>query len=315
MIPVLNAICFSFESLLITGFLVKIWYEKTVTLNSFVNTVTKKSRNMENSTLSFDKIRALIARYVDDYQTENNIKDLWREPLCSCAPADDRFDILPKIAKPDHAVPKDLLQTGKTVVAFFIPFSKQVARENHRGVVPCRSWGTTYQHTNNVINGICKSLKIDLDRLGYQTALVPATHNFDEASLMAGWSHKHVGYITGLGRFGVNAQFITPAGCAGRLGSFVTEADLGDHSLVSANKEFCLYKQDGSCLICVKRCPVDAVSAETGIDRRKCWNRLKHNLKTSASLNGLDSDTHVCGKCQVLVPCSLKAPLKKSLRT
>ena len=27
-----------------------------------------------------------------------------------------------------------------------------------------------------------------------------------------------------------------------------------------------------------------------------------------AALAGLDAQTHVCGKCQVLVPCSLKVP-------
>jgi hypothetical protein len=52
---------------------------------------------------------------------------------------------------------------------------------------------------------------------------------------------------------------------------------------------------------------VEAVS-EAGIDRRRCWTRLKQNRAKTEALAGLDSHTHVCGKCQVLVPCSLKIP-------
>jgi epoxyqueuosine reductase QueG len=88
----------------------------------------------------------------------------------------------------------------------------------------------------------------------------------------------------------------------------VTAADLGDYPLVQA-KELCLHKNGQACLLCVKRCPVGAVSEKTGIDRQKCWARLKENLKT---LTGMESSTHVCGKCQVLLPCSLEAPPVKS---
>ncbi len=233
---------------------------------------------------------------------------IWRSPLLVTARADDRFNILPHIAAPNHALPTDLLPTAKTVVVFFIPFKKELALENHRGEVPCRNWGLAYQSTNALINHLCQRLQAYLEAQGYASALVPATHNFNHETLMARWSHKHLGYIAGLGRFGVNAQFITPQGCAGRLGSLVTEADLGDAPLVTA-EELCLYKGGKSCLICVKRCPVDAVSPDAGIDRKKCWARLNENLHHSQELAGLEETTHVCGKCQVLVPCSLKAPM------
>jgi acyl-CoA dehydrogenase len=71
---------------------------------------------------------------------------------------------------------------------------------------------------------------------------------------------------------GINAQLITPSGCAGRLGSLVTDADLGNSPLVQAT-ELCLHKRGAKCLACVKRCPVKAVT-ETGIQRRRCWQRL-----------------------------------------
>ena len=252
-------------------------------------------------------IRALIETYVAGYPKTTNQKNIWRPPLVAAARADSRFDILPEIAASDHALPRDLLATGRSVIVFFIPFVKELARENHSGEIPCRNWGLAYQSTNTLINNLCEHIKDYLLKSGYDSALVPATHNFDHTTLMARWSHKHLGYISGLGRFGVNAQFITPSGCAGRLGSLVTEADLGNHPLVE-DTELCLYKKGQKCLVCAKRCPVGAVSATNGIDRKKCWDRLNFNIRETAELAGLEDTTHVCGKCQVLVPCSLKIP-------
>lgn len=260
-----------------------------------------------SGTISIETIRDVIEQSVARYPACHKIQNFWRTPITACAPADGRFNILPDIAKSDHSLPKDLLSTGNSVVVFFVPFIKALAKENHKGDLPCRNWGIAYQHTNNLINGICEELKSLFKASGHKTALVPATHNFDEQTLMARWSHKHIGYIAGLGRFGVNAQFITPKGCAGRMGSFVTQANLGEHPLVTA-KELCLYKTDGKCLVCKKRCPVGAVSETDGVDRKKCWARLNENLLHTEVLEGLEESTHVCGKCQVLVPCSLKAP-------
>jgi epoxyqueuosine reductase QueG len=89
-----------------------------------------------------------------------------------------------------------------------------------------------------------------------------------------------VGHLSGLGRFGVNAQLITPEGCAGRLGSLVTEADFGDHPLMG-DTEPCLYKRGEDCLKCMEVCPVKAVTLE-GIDRTRCYKRLKAAQKARA---------------------------------
>ncbi len=257
--------------------------------------------------VTYDDLKALIENYVQDYPLAFKEKNLWRTPLLATARADERFDILPKIAAPDHSLPKDLLPTGKSVVVFFVPFIKDLAEENHEGKIPCRNWGLAYEATNALINSLCGEIRDFLKEAGYESALVPATHNFDPVKLMARWSHKHIGYIAGLGRFGVNAQFITPSGCAGRLGSLVTEADLDDHPLIS-EKELCLHKNGHKCLVCVRRCPVGAVSPNKGIDRGKCWARLKSNLHDTRELSGLKPTSHVCGKCQVLIPCSLGIP-------
>lgn len=254
-----------------------------------------------------EELRGFIENYVMDYQKITEEKNLWRSPLLVTAKADSRFDILPQIAADDHVFPKDLLATGRSVIVLFVPFIKDLAKENHKGDIPCRNWGLAYESTNILINDLCGQIKLFLEDAGYKSALVPATHNFDHKKLMARWSHKHLGYIAGLGRFGVNAQFITPSGCTGRLGSLVTEADFEDSPLVM-EKELCLHKNGHKCLVCVRRCPIGAVSEKTGIDRKKCWARLQSNLMETQELAGLKETTHVCGKCQVVVPCSFKIP-------
>ena len=254
-------------------------------------------------------LRNLAEDYVAAYPEKSGQRDIWRKPLLVTAGADGRFDRLPQIAARDHALPQELLPSAGSVVVFFVPFVKAIAVENHKGEIPCRNWGLAYEATNRLINRLSRHIQQHLEKRGYKTELTPATHNFDPVKLVSRWSHKHLGYLAGLGRFGVNAQLITPSGCAGRLGSLVTDAELGDSPLVE-EKELCLYKNGHKCLVCVKRCPVGAVS-ESGIDRKLCWQRLNFNQARTEELAGLEKTTQVCGKCQVLMPCSLTVPKKK----
>ena len=259
-----------------------------------------------NKSVTPNDLRTLVEAYVTAYGETTGEQNIWRKPLLATAPADDRFGILPDIAAEDHALPQDLLPSAKSVVVFFVPFVKELAVENHHGEIPSRSWGLAYQSTNRLINNLSEHIRRYLEDRGYKVALTPATHNFDRVRLVSRWSHKHLGYLAGLGRFGVNAQLITPSGCAGRLGSLVTDAEFGDSPLVN-EKELCLHKNGHTCRACVKRCPVGALS-ESDLDRKRCWERLQDNRNQREELADLEKTTHVCGKCQVLVSCSLKAP-------
>lgn len=259
-----------------------------------------------NQPVTPNDLRILIEEYVTAYSKRTRERNIWRKPLLATATADDRFDILPRIATKDHLLPRDLLSCAKSMVVFFVPFVKELAVENHKGEKPCRTWGLAYESTNRLINSICIHIQYCLKDLGYKVQLTPATHNFDHVKLVSQWSHKHLGYLAGLGRFGVNAQLITPSGCAGRLGSLVVDAELGDSSMIK-EEELCLHKNGHKCLVCINRCPIGAIS-ESSINRKLCWERLKFNLIQTDELAGLENTTHVCGKCQVLLPCSLRAP-------
>ena len=133
------------------------------------------------------------------------------------------------------------------------------------------------------------------------------TITVDEVKLMACWSHKHLAHLVNLGRFGIHHMLITPAGSTGRLGSLVSEAELGDHPLIET-REACLLKAGKACGQCIKACPVDALS-EDGFERRLCWDRLTENRRTLDYFADLPESTHVCGKCVALMPSSFKNPM------
>ncbi|RJQ57186.1 MAG: epoxyqueuosine reductase [Desulfobacteraceae bacterium] len=231
----------------------------------------------------------------------------WQKPLVATAPVDERFEQLPRIAADNHIQPRDLLQTARSVIVFFIPFTEMLVKENRKGVRPCRNWGLAYVATNGLIERLSRALGELLETNGFKSGLTPATHNFDDIKLMARWSHKHLAHLVGLGRFGIHHMMITPAGCAGRLGSLVTEADLGEHPLIQTD-EACLLKAGKECGKCIEACPVEALS-ETGFDRRRCWDRLNENRNVLDSFSDLPESTHVCGKCAALLPCSFKNPV------
>jgi len=252
-------------------------------------------------------LREYCQRFVAAEAERSRNGGWWRAPLVATAPVDGRFAQLRRMAAADHFYPRDLLPTARSVVVFFIPFREGLVRENSGGERPCRNWGLAYVQTNELIGRLSSGLSDLLRELGFVSALTPATHNFDETRLVARWSHKHLGYLVGLGRFGAHSMLITPSGCCGRLGSLVTEAELGDHPLIHAD-EVCLLKAGEECGQCMGACPVEALG-EGGFDRRRCWERLKENRIDLDYFLDLPDTTHVCGKCVALTPCSFRNPV------
>jgi len=240
-------------------------------------------------------ITAAIRRQVAEAGTTTS----YREPLVGFAAADDpRFPELRQVAEPTHMVPQDLLAGARSVISFFLPFARWVVKANarHRDQV-AHEWAVAYVETNALIGRITSHLTQTLEALGVRAAAEPATHNFDPVSLISRWSHKSVAVIAGLGSFGLHHMVITDAGCAGRFGSLVIDADLPIGQVV--HKERCLYWHDGSCLVCAARCPVNALDVHGGIDKQRCYRRLLDVAGEHEHMGVVD----VCGKCAI-GPCS-----------
>ncbi len=226
----------------------------------------------------------------------------YREPLVRFVAADDpRFLDLRRVVDPSHMLPHDLLPGARSVVAFFLPFARWVVEANarHREQV-APEWATAYVETNDLIGRINARLIESLAEHGIRAAAQPATHNFDPVTLISRWAHKSVAVIAGLGSFGLHQMVITDAGCAGRFGSLVLDADLP--ATPFEPKERCLYFHDGSCLECVQHCPVGALDAGRPLDKHLC----RHHQKTVMQKYGIVNPADVCGKCAI-GPCSFES--------
>lgn len=261
--------------------------------------------------MNIHELRKCVADYCQDQVGQQQFPKWWRDPLLVTADADERFKELPKIAATNHMLPNELLLSCQTVVVFFIPFSDTLSNGNIEGKFPSDGWGVSLPLTNDLIQRTSEFISNQLSQYGFRSEPTPATYNFDPNSLTAQWSHKHLAHLGGLGRFGMNAQLITPTGCAGRLGSLLTEAPLGNHPLV-ADKELCLHKAGQSCLKCLNTCPVKAITMN-GIDRHRCNQRLQINRKRFSAKPEMRDDLEVCAKCVSGMPCDLQVPASSLL--
>lgn len=257
-------------------------------------------------------IEDTIRSQVRQANEEGRLSTRYREPLIGYAAAHDPlFEDLRRVAWEGHMTPSQLLPGARTVVAFFLPFEREVVLANRR--LPrdqvAREWAVAYVETNAFIAEICLAVKRALESRGVACVFQKPTENYDRARLMAPWSHKHVAYVAGLGTFGVNQMLITPAGCAGRIGTLVLDAPLEPGATPTRSGELCLIKAGEECGDCIGNCPVGALS-ETGFDRYRCHQRV---LEVGQHFPELER-CHVCGKC-ALGRCAMRAPGNPPART
>jgi epoxyqueuosine reductase QueG len=241
------------------------------------------------------QIRILIA----DTVSAANTRTRYRDPLLAFTRADDPgFDQLPDLI-PDHLHPRDLLPEARSVCAFFLPFDPQVVRSNRPGKRgspwASETWARAYVETNALLSEICRTLGKTLAEQGIRAAWQPPTHNFDPVRLISAWSHKSVAAVARLGHFGHHQMLITRAGCAGRFSSIVLDVDPPLLPGDTVRESLCLY--DKGCRICVRRCPVGALTEE-GFDRQICYARCLEN-----DTRFLQWLADVCGKCAT-GPCA-----------
>jgi epoxyqueuosine reductase len=247
-------------------------------------------------------LEAFITVFVRREVAEAGTRTRYRPPLVGFADAADlRFLELREIAEPTHLLPGDMISSARSVISFFLPFAEEIVKANRaQPHEVARQWALAYVETNALINCIAQRLIAALAEQGVKATAEPATHNFDPVTLISRWSHKSVAAIAGLGSFGLHHMLITDAGCAGRFGSLVVDAALEPTSVPEA-RERCRYFYDGSCLTCVERCPVGALT-EAGLDKHRCYDWL---LRVGDRFHELGL-ADVCGKCAT-GPCAFES--------
>lgn len=245
------------------------------------------------------RITNFIQQSVDFHQE----KTYWQNPLVGFAKASDPlFHKLKLVIDKDHALPTDFLEDAETVISYFIPFQKEIPLSNIDGKNASRQWAKAYVKTNELISTINEKLSQKLREWGFDTA-VPPTKKRDEETLVSTWSQKHIGYISGLGNFGIHHMLITEKGCCGRLGSVITNAIIRPTD--NPFQEYCLYNHDESCTACAEKCTFDALKPDS-FDKHLCYEICLRNGSLYAALG----EANVCGKCICTVPCSFTNPVE-----
>ncbi len=77
-------------------------------------------------------LRDFAEEYVATEPDRIGTEGFWQTPLLVSAPIDERFDILPQVAFNEHMHPCDLLPSAKSLAVFFIPFKRELVKENKK---------------------------------------------------------------------------------------------------------------------------------------------------------------------------------------
>jgi epoxyqueuosine reductase len=121
------------------------------------------------------------------------------------------------------------------------------------------------------------------------------------------WSERHAAYAAGLGTFALCDGLITPVGKAMRCASVIARIAVPPTKRPYERRtEYCLFLSDGSCGLCMARCPAGAIT-ESGHDKEKCEAYCDEICKPYAKERfGLEASA--CGLCQTKVPCESGIP-------
>ena len=261
-----------------------------------------------------DLIKKYIRDFVKEYGEKDEIDTTWREPLVGFADANsEEIKHIREYTYEDHLMPSDILENPTVIIAYFIPFTKDIADSNVKGEFASERWTVAYQETNEMFNKLNEYIIEKIENMGYKAEVCKEAGNFKREVLKSKWSHRHLAKLAGLGTFGINNMLITDEGCCGRY--FTIVSNLSVEVDKPLEEEICLYKRNKTCGLCVKHCLSGALSLDK-FDRFKCYETCDVNFKKYEELYGNKDiekgkprgGSEVCGKCVVNLPCSFKRP-------
>ena len=243
------------------------------------------------------------------------------EPLVGFAAADDPlFTEYKRIIGDFHQTPRQVMAgaTGAgtpaaSVISWILPITNATRESNRREeMFPSRAWAQTRFFGEQLNGALRRHLVAWLEERG-QLAVAPQLaagwQEFTDTpvGIASTWSERHSAYAAGLGTFSLNDALITPKGIGHRCGSVITDLKLTPSGRPYPNHlHNCLYHRDGSCGLCISRCPVGALS-KGGHDKTAC--RLHVYTTSVAAVAERYGVAQVgCGLCQTGVPCERQIP-------
>lgn len=274
------------------------------------------------------QIISFVASSQDNYVSDTDAIDpvlaglkLYEEPLIGIASADDPLFTTEfkkdGVIHPEYMSPAEWLPGAKSVVSFFLPFTKAVKESNRLTLdepyapgIPQRC-STEWLHARiegqAFVNHVTAYIQSLLEAAGFES-ICPTTSGRLRmiTPYLSTWSERHAAYAAGLGTFGLSKGLITKKGMAGRFGSVITTAEFPPTPRPYSDPfAYCTM-----CGACMGKCPVHA------IDKVKGCALGKDQSICGPYVNGSFLPPHGpkqivrygCGKCQCGVPCESGIP-------
>lgn len=268
-----------------------------------------------------EEIRHFIRESRDNRFPESDAS-YFDEPLVGFAAADDPlFQEFKQVIGDFHCTPAELVAlsfpaepwTPRTVISWVLPISSPTRVSNRAEVFyPSALWAQTRHFGETCNSALRRHLVNWIHVQGCQAAapqLLPAWREFGHTpvGIASTWSERHAAYVAGLGTFSLNDALITPRGIAHRLGSVITDLPLSpSFRPYPERRANCLYYREGTCGVCIRRCPVGALSTQ-GHDKNLCREHVYGTIPAAVGERYGVTSTG-CGLCQTKVPCEGAIP-------
>lgn len=261
-----------------------------------------------------EEIADLIVEFVES-DPKNAIPErdglkIYEEPLVGFADGSDPIYRELKeesIIGPHHKSPVEWLGGARSVVSYFLPFSKEIVESNKPEGLPSDEWYQARYWGEEFNNALRAHIVKSIEDHGHKVVAPVIEHGFETYHKTSNWSERHTAFIAGLGTFCLSYALISEKGCAGRYGSVITDIDFEKTPRVAVGlMDNCLGDGNGSCDKCIKRCPAGAITRE-GKDHEKCMAFIVEKINNVyAERHGYSAGG--CGKCQTNTPCARANP-------
>ena len=240
-----------------------------------------------------------IQRIIEEKFAELGRPDLIRTPLVAFASAQDpRYEELKTVIGPWHSLPTDFLPEARSVISYFIPFTREVALGPKTEPEGCPVWSEAYITINQHFHVVNQAVQDYLESQGYKAAQIKPPKAYDPETFHAIWSHRSTAVIAGLATLGANNLAITEKGSGGRFCSLITSAKLEPNR--EPPKNVCPYPINGKCGLCIKACPAGALTGGP-TNKAACQEELNKNPERLKKLNA-KYIADICGKCLSVCP-------------
>jgi epoxyqueuosine reductase QueG len=227
---------------------------------------------------------------------------IWDRPLIGVASARDslweRFKEADAVG-PGHMSPEEWLPGAKSVISYFLPYTKRIREANRIKKITATEWLYGRWEGEQLNQSLRKYIVGLIDAAGKHALAPVLDERYTVMNLRSNWSERHAAFAAGLGTFGLSRSLITTLGSAGRFGSVIVDFDLEPTQRPYREMdEYCT-----KCGACAKFCPPQAID-ETGKNNEVCKGHVMKEKEIYAPRYG-------CGKCQVGVPCEDKIPRRR----